>query len=117
MSQVCELTGKKPSYGNNVSHSNIKTRTRWNLNLKKKKYLIPELGQTITLLLSTSAIRTIDKFGDITLALMNAKDGSLSERLLKVKRTIYKTRVKRTASGQKSAPAKTVKAKKSVKTK
>lgn len=106
MSQVCELTGKRPNFGNNVSHSNIKTRTRWNPNLKKKKYLVTELSRAITLLLSTRAIRTIDKFGDITIAMMNAKDEDLSDRLLKVKREIYKTRVKRSASGQK-APAKT----------
>lgn len=103
MSQVCELTGARPNFGNNVSHSNIKTRTRWNPNLKKKKYMVTELSRAITLLLSTRAIRTIDKFGDITIAMMNAKDTDLSERLLRVKRDIYKTRVKRSASGQKSS--------------
>lgn len=103
MSQVCELTGKRPSYGNKVSHSNIKSRTRWNVNLRKKKYEIPELKQTIAVLLSTRAIRTIDKLGGITPALMAAKEGLLSERLQKVKAKIYKGRVKRTAAGKTGA--------------
>jgi large subunit ribosomal protein L28 len=100
MAQVCELTGKRPAYGNKVSHSNIKTRIRWMPNLKSKKFLIPELQQTISLLLSSRAIRTIDKLGGITPAIMSAKESSLSERLQQVRAKIYKARVKRTAKGQ-----------------
>lgn len=100
MAQVCELTGKRPAYGNKVSHSNIKTRIRWMPNLKSKKFLIPELQQTISLLLSSRAIRTIDKLGGITPAIMNAKEGALSERLQQVRNKIYKARVVRTAKGQ-----------------
>ncbi|RZA05234.1 MAG: 50S ribosomal protein L28 [Proteobacteria bacterium] len=100
MSQVCELTGKKPSYGNKVSHSNIKTRTRWMPNLRKKKYEIPELKQTIAVLISTRGIRTIDKLGGITPAIMKAADSVLSERLVAVKNKIYRGRVKRTAAGK-----------------
>ncbi len=100
MAQVCELTGKRPAYGNKVSHSNIKTRIRWMPNLKSKKFVIPELQQTISLLLSSRAIRTIDKLGGITPAIMNAKEGALSERLQQVRNKIYKARVVRTAKGQ-----------------
>lgn len=100
MAQVCELTGKRPAYGNKVSHSNIKTRTRWMPNLKSKKFMIPELQQTISLLLSSRAIRTIDKLGGITPAIMNAKEGALSERLQQVRNKIYKARVVRSAKGQ-----------------
>ena len=100
MAQVCELTGKRPAYGNKVSHSNIKTRTRWMPNLRNKKYLIPELQQTLSILLSSRAIRTIDKLGGITPAIMGASDKMLSERLRKVKAKIYKGRVKRTAAGK-----------------
>jgi large subunit ribosomal protein L28 len=103
MAQVCELTGKRPAYGNKVSHSNIKTRIRWMPNLKSKKFLIPELQQTIALLLSSRAIRTIDKLGGITPAIMNAKESGLSDRLKKVRAQIYKARVKRSASGQPKA--------------
>lgn len=98
MSRVCELTGIRPSYGNKVSHSNIKTRTRWNPNLRPKRYTIPELKQTLSLLLSTRAIRTIDKLGNISTAIMKASDDSLSGRLLKIKRSIYKARVKACAT-------------------
>ena len=81
MSRKCELTGKGPVTGNKVSHSNIKTRTRWLPNLQQKKYTIPELGLTLRLKLSTSAIRTIDKVGGITNAIRKAKTDGLSDRL------------------------------------
>ncbi len=102
MSQVCELTGKRPAYGNKVSHSNIKSRIRWMPNLRSKSYLIPELQRNVSLLLSTRAIRTIDKLGGITPAIMNAAEKSLSERLQKIRNQIYKGRVKRTALGKTS---------------
>ena len=111
MAQVCELTGKRPAYGNKVSHSNIKTRIRWMPNLKSKKFLIPELQQTMSLLLSSRAIRTIDKLGGITPAIMNAKAGALSERLQKVRAKIHKARVNRSAKGQPNQPKKEAKAK------
>jgi large subunit ribosomal protein L28 len=103
MAQVCELTGKRPAYGNKVSHSNIKSRTRWMPNLRKKKFEIPELKQTIAIMLSSRAIRTIDKLGGITPAIMNAKESLLSERLRQVRAKIYKSRVKRTAAGKKAS--------------
>jgi large subunit ribosomal protein L28 len=90
MAQICELTGTKPTSGNKVSHSNIKTRTRWIPNLKYKKYFIPELSQTVTLRLTTRAIRTIDKLGGITQAILKAKEEKLSPRVQKLKREIKK---------------------------
>jgi large subunit ribosomal protein L28 len=100
MAQVCELTGKRPAYGNRVSHSNIKTRTRWMPNLRSKKYLIPELQQTIALLLSSRAIRTIDKLGGITPAIFAMKEALLSEQLQSVRRKIHKSRVRASAAGK-----------------
>jgi len=105
MSQVCELTGKRPAYGNKVSHSNIKTRVRWMPNLRSKSYEIPELKQTLSLLLSTRAIRTIDKLGGITPALMAAGEKVLSERLQRIRNRIYSSRVKRTAAGKVASAA------------
>ena len=93
MSRVCELTGKGPTTGNIVSHSNTKTRTRWLPNIHTKKYLIPELMETISLKLSTHAIRNIDKHGGITQALFIAKEAVLSARLLKIRNKIRKQRV------------------------
>jgi large subunit ribosomal protein L28 len=63
MSKVCVLTGKKVIVGNNVSHSNIKTKRRFYPNLQTKRFYIPETGEWVTLKLSTSAIKTINKNG------------------------------------------------------
>jgi len=63
MSKVCQLTGKRPISGNNVSFSNRKTKRRFLPNLQKKRYYIPELDKWVTLKLSTSAMRTINKLG------------------------------------------------------
>jgi len=63
MSKVCQLTGKKPIVGNNVSHANNKTRRRFEPNLQKKRLFIPELNKWVSLKISTSALRTINKLG------------------------------------------------------
>ncbi|MEI8046834.1 MAG: 50S ribosomal protein L28 [Bacteroidota bacterium] len=63
MSRVCELTGKKMIVGNTVSHSNIKTKRRFYPNLQTKRFFIPEEDKWITLKVSTSALRTINKNG------------------------------------------------------
>jgi len=63
MSKVCQLTGKRPAAGNNVSHSNRKTRRRFLPNLQSKRFFIPETGETVRLKLSTNAIKTINKLG------------------------------------------------------
>ena len=63
MSRVCELTGKKAMVGNNVSHALNRTKRKFNANLMTKRFYIPEEDSTITLKLSTSALRTINKNG------------------------------------------------------
>lgn len=63
MSKVCQLTGKRPITGNNVSHSNQKTKRRFLPNLQKKRFYIPETDQWVQLKVSTSAIRNINKLG------------------------------------------------------
>ena len=63
MSRVCDVTGKKPMFGNNVSHSHNKTRRRVNVNLQKKKFWLPDEKRYITLNISTRGMRTIDKRG------------------------------------------------------
>jgi len=104
MARKCELTGKGPTTGNLVSHSNIKTRTRWLPNLKNKKYTIPELGQTLTLRLSTHAIRLIDKAGGISKAIRKAKLSDLSPQLqsiqnrLQKKNSAYKSNSRKSSS-------------------
>jgi large subunit ribosomal protein L28 len=63
MSRVCQLTGKKVMVGNNVSHSKRRTKRRFLPNLKTKRLFLESENRWITLRLSTSAMRTIDKVG------------------------------------------------------
>tara|TARA_B100000131_G_C17898381_1_gene525331 strand:+ start:73 stop:312 length:240 start_codon:yes stop_codon:yes gene_type:complete len=72
MSKVCQITGKKVMVGNNVSHSNKKTKRKFNPNLQTKKFFIPEENKWVTLKVSTSALRTINKKG-ISAVLKDAK--------------------------------------------
>jgi large subunit ribosomal protein L28 len=63
MARVCEITGKRPQVGNNVSHANNKTKRRFYPNLHKKRFYIPEEDRWITLKVSSKAIKTINKNG------------------------------------------------------
>lgn len=63
MSRICQVTGKRPISGNHVSHSKRKTKRRFLPNLNKKKYYIPETDQWVTLKISASAMRTVNKVG------------------------------------------------------
>ena len=63
MSRICDLTGKKALVGNNVSHSKKKTKRKFFPNLQRKRFYVPETGEWVTLKVSTSALRTIDKKG------------------------------------------------------
>ncbi len=63
MSKVCEVTGKRPTTGNNVSFSNKKTKRRFEPNLQKKRYYLPSEKRWITLTVSTKAMKTISKNG------------------------------------------------------
>jgi len=63
MSRVCQLTGKRPISGNNVSHSNQKTKRRFVPNIHKKRFYIPELNKWVSLRVSTKAMRNINKMG------------------------------------------------------
>ncbi|MEO9894629.1 50S ribosomal protein L28 [Aurantibacter sp.] len=63
MSKVCEITGKRAMFGNNVSFSINKTRRRFNVNLSKKRFYIPEEDRWVTLKVSAKALKTINKKG------------------------------------------------------
>ncbi len=63
MSKVCEITGKRAMFGNNVSFSINKTRRRFDVNLSKKRFYIPEEDRWITLKVSARALKTINKKG------------------------------------------------------
>ncbi len=74
MARVCELTGKRPMVGNNVSHANNRTKRRQMPNLQEKTYASDVLGENVKLRLSTCAIRTIDKFGGLDMFMKNVKN-------------------------------------------
>ncbi|MBS9774425.1 MAG: 50S ribosomal protein L28 [Tenacibaculum sp.] len=63
MSRVCELTGKKAMVGNNVSHAMNKTKRKFDANLMTKRFYIPEEDKWITLKVSASALKNINKKG------------------------------------------------------
>lgn len=63
MSRVCELTGKRAMVGNNVSHAINKTKRKFNVNLFKKRFYIPEEDKWVTLRVSAAAIKNINKKG------------------------------------------------------
>ncbi len=63
MARVCDLTGKSALKGHKVSNSNVKTIRRFYPNLQTKRFFIPEENRWITLKVSTSVIRTINKLG------------------------------------------------------
>ena len=63
MARVCQVTGKKPITGNNVSHSNIKTKRRFLPNLQTKRFFFAEEDRWVTIKVSADAIRTINKNG------------------------------------------------------
>lgn len=73
MSRVCQITGKSVMVGNNVSHSQRKTKRKFYPNLFDKKFYIPEEDMYITLRVSASALRTINKKG-ISACLKEARE-------------------------------------------
>jgi large subunit ribosomal protein L28 len=73
MSRVCELTGKKAMVGNNVSHALNRTKRKFDVNLVKKRFYIPEEDKWITLKVSTSALKNINKKG-ISVMLKEARE-------------------------------------------
>ena len=72
MSRICELTGKKAIVGNNVSFSLNRTKRKFNVNLTKKRFYIPEEDKWITLKVSTSALKTVNRIG-ISAAIKEAR--------------------------------------------
>ena len=63
MSRVCDVTGRKPMFGNKVSHAHNKSRRRFDINLQKKRFWLADENRWITLNVSTQGLRLIDKIG------------------------------------------------------
>ncbi|TAN30298.1 MAG: 50S ribosomal protein L28 [Castellaniella sp.] len=74
MARVCQVTGKSPMVGNNVSHANNKTKRRFLPNLQSRRFWVESENRWIRLRVSTKALRTIDKNGiDVVLADLRAR--------------------------------------------
>ena len=78
MARVCDITGKRPRVGNNVSHANNKTKRKFYPNLQKKRFYIPEEDKWVTLKVSASAIRTINKNGIAAVLKKARKNGNIA---------------------------------------
>lgn len=63
MARTCQVTGARPAFGNNVSHSHRRTRRRFDVNIQRKRYWVPSLGRHVTLRVSARGIKTIDQRG------------------------------------------------------
>jgi len=90
MSRRCELTGKGPMTGNNVSHANNKTRRRFLPNLQDVTLQSDTLGRSFRFRISSAALRSVDHRGGLDAYLAKAKDDELSANALKVKKEIAK---------------------------
>ncbi len=91
MSRRCELTGKGPMTGNNVSHANNRTRRRFLPNLNDVSLQSEALGRAFKLRISAAALRSVDHRGGLDKFLAKAKDVELSTNALKIKKAIAKS--------------------------
>ena len=90
MSRRCELPGKGPMVGNNVSHANNKTKRRFLPNLNDVTLTSDVLGRSFRLSISAAALSTVDHRGGLDAFLAKAKDADLSPNALKIKKDIAK---------------------------
>ena len=88
MPKKCELTGKFPMKGHNVSHANNKTKRRFVPNLKKVKFNSELLKRSLKLTVSNAGVRSVDKKGSFDEYLKNVKNKNLSSRLKKLKKIL-----------------------------
>ena len=88
MARVCAVTGKKPQFGNNVSHANNRTRRRWTPNLQVISLPSALLGRMLSLRMSTNGLRTIEHKGGIDAYLLDSKASTLSPEVKALKKQV-----------------------------
>ena len=88
MAKRCQLTGKTVMSGNNVSHANNRTRRRFLPNLQSTRMHSEVLNRQISLRVSTSAMRTVEKHGGLDAYLMQARNAELAAEARELKREI-----------------------------
>ncbi len=90
MARRCELTGKGVLVGNKVSHANNKTKRRYLPNLQNVTLLSDALNRSVSLRISTNALKSVEHNGGLDAFLLKARDGVLSLRVQRLKRAIKK---------------------------
>ena len=90
MSKVCDICGKGPQVGNNVSHANNKTRTRFMPNLCNVSLMSEAMGLSYRFRISAIALKSVEHVGGLDNFLMKAGNDDLSAKALKLKRSIAK---------------------------
>ncbi len=90
MARRCQLTGKEPQFGHNVSHSNRKTNRRFEPNLQKATLYSDALGRKVPMRVCTRALRTVQKGGGLDAFLLATADEKLAPEGLKLKRQLKK---------------------------
>ena len=90
MARRCALTGKETQFGHNVSHSNRKTNRRFAPNIQPVSLHSDALGRSVTLRISTRALRTVLKKGGLDRFLLDTDDAKLPEIALRLKRRVRK---------------------------
>jgi large subunit ribosomal protein L28 len=94
MPRICVVSGKKPLYGNKVSHANNKSRRRWELNLQVCSFPSEILGKMVPLRLTANGIRTIEHRGGLDSWLLGTRDSRLSAPALKIKKQLKKAQAR-----------------------
>ena len=93
MSRRCELSGIAVQVGHLVSHSNIKTKTRFLPNLCNVTLISDLLGRSVRLRIAAATIRSVEHRGGLDAYLLKARDAELSQRARELKREIVKKAV------------------------
>ena len=90
MSKMCEISGKKPLTGNNVSHANNKTKRRFLPNLQNVKFFSKTLNEYISLNITVRTMRSVEKNGGLDSYLTKTSNRYLASKALKIKKQILK---------------------------
>ena len=94
MSKVCEISGKRPMTGNNVSHANNRTKRRFIPNLQNVKLYSGILQKYINLNITIRTMKTVEKNGGLDSYLINTNNRNLADKAIKIKKQILKNNKK-----------------------
>ncbi len=95
MARICSVTGKKPQFGNNVSHANNKTRRRFQPNIQMCSFPSEILGKMVPMRVSANGIRTVEHNGGIDAWLLGTRDSRLGPAALKIKKLLLRVQTRK----------------------